>query len=300
MSRASDPARAPSRRFLNRCLRARARRGRRRRSRAPTARRRGLARGRSPRAVGGAPADRSRRAPRARRRAARCWRCAIASTSEAGRRPARRARASAARSTAPRFEWRSSLPSASLVIFAGPPAMVTRGTGCARRYFEQAADEIAHVDQRMIGQAIERADGGLGRFPGRGADMGATARARDVDAAHDRVNPGRARIGYDDAGRAEDRQAADECRDARSAVRSAILSPPGIEISTMASTPAPCRSAASARLARIIARGAGLIAGSPGGAAVRAASPCRRPAGLEAQPGARAREAYGRDDQRAG
>ena len=47
-------------------------------------------------------------------------------------------------------------------------------------------------------------------------------------------------------------------------VRSAILAPPGTEISTTASTPAPSRSATSARLARIMARGAGLIAGSPG------------------------------------
>ena len=37
---------------------------------------------------------------------------------------------------------------------AMPPAMVTRGTGCWRRYFEHAADEIAHVDQRHLGQAV--------------------------------------------------------------------------------------------------------------------------------------------------
>ena len=55
--------------------------------------------------------------------------------------------------------------------------------GMRAQIFEQAADEIAHVDQRMIGQAVERADRGLGRFPGRRADVGATARARDVDAA---------------------------------------------------------------------------------------------------------------------
>ena len=122
--------------------------------------------------------------------------------------------ASAARSTAPRFEWRSSMPSASLVIFAGPPAMVTRATGWARRYFSSAADEIAHVDQRMVGQAVAGADGGLGRVAGRRADMGAAARARDVDAAMDRMDPGRAGIGHDDAGRAEDRQAADDAEPA--------------------------------------------------------------------------------------
>src|SRR6202453_2748561 len=48
-------------------------------------------------------------------------------------------------------------------------------------------------------------------------------------------------------------------------VLSAILAPPGPEISTAASSPTPYCAATSAILARIIARGAGLIAGSPGG-----------------------------------
>ena len=63
--------------------------------------------------------------------------------------------ASAARSTAPRLECRSSRPCASLVILATPPAMVTRGTGWAADIFEHAADEVAHVDQRGLGQVIE-------------------------------------------------------------------------------------------------------------------------------------------------
>jgi hypothetical protein len=41
------------------------------------------------------------------------------------------------RSIAPRFKCGSNLPLASLVIFAGPPAMVTRATGCSRRYFRR-------------------------------------------------------------------------------------------------------------------------------------------------------------------
>ena len=135
---------------------------------------------------------------------------AIASTSEGGPPACATRSPSSARSMAPRFEWRSSLPSASLRHLRR-----TAGDGDARnrmraQIFQEAADEIAHVDQRMIGQAMKRADGGLGRFPGRSADVGAAARARDVDAAHDRVDPGRARIGHDDAGRAEDRQAADD------------------------------------------------------------------------------------------
>jgi len=42
----------------------------------------------------------------------------------------------------------------------------------------------------------------------RDADMGKPARARDIDALADRSNPGRARIGNDHPGRAEDREAA--------------------------------------------------------------------------------------------
>ncbi len=42
--------------------------------------------------------------------------------------------ASAARSTVPRLECRSSMPCASFVILATPPAMVTRATGWRRRY----------------------------------------------------------------------------------------------------------------------------------------------------------------------
>ena len=36
-------------------------------------------------------------------------------------------------STAPRLLCKSSRPCASLLIFATPPAMVTRGTGCRRK-----------------------------------------------------------------------------------------------------------------------------------------------------------------------
>ena len=84
----------------------------------------------------------------------------------------------------------------------------------AAQIFERAADEIAHVDQRELGQTIERLDGALrGRAGGRG-DMGQARRARHVDAAVDRMDPRRAGIGDDDAGRAEDREAADDAEPA--------------------------------------------------------------------------------------
>ena len=48
-------------------------------------------------------------------------------------------------------------------------------------------------------------------------------------------------------------------------VCSAISSPPGMEISTSTSPGRPSAAAASAMAVRIIARGTGLMAGSPGG-----------------------------------
>ena len=157
------------------------------------------------------------------------------------------------------------MPSASFVIFAGPPAMVTRATGCARRYFEQRAGEIAHLDQRMIGQPMQRADRGLGGFARRRADMRASARAGDVDAAVDRVDPGRAGIGHHDAGRAEDRQAADDAEPAVGGALGEFFAARAPRSRRPRRTRRRAVSATSARLARIIARGAGLIAGSPGG-----------------------------------
>ena len=212
-----------------------------------------------------APAGRSRRSPRVRRRGGRCSR--LRSPRRATPRPpasATRA-ASAARSTAPRFEWRSSMPSASLVILAGPPAMVTRATGRSAQIFEQPADEIAHLDQRMIGQTVERADGGLGGFARRRADMRASARTGDVDAAVDRVDPGRAGIGHDDPGRAEDRQAADDAEPAVGGALGDLRAARHRDLDAHVERRRRACSATSSRLARIIARGAGLIAGSPGG-----------------------------------
>ena len=84
----------------------------------------------------------------------------------------------------------------------------------AAEIFERAADEVAHVDQRELGQAVERLHRALrGRAGGRG-DMGHAGGARDVDAAMDRVDPGRAGIGDHDAGGAEDREAADDAEPA--------------------------------------------------------------------------------------
>ena len=52
--------------------------------------------------------------------------------------------------------------------------------------------------------------GGLGCRAGRAGDVREARGAGDIDAAMDRMDPGRAGIGHDDAGGAEDRQSADD------------------------------------------------------------------------------------------
>ena len=91
--------------------------------------------------------------------------------------------------------------------------------------------------------------------------------ARDIDAAIDRMDPGRAGIRHDDAGGAEDRQAAD---DAEPAVERAFREPRTVRYADLdldvAGLPQP-RVATSAIAAAIMRRGTGLMAGSPGGTA---------------------------------
>ncbi len=136
----------------------------------------------------------------------------------------------------------------------------------AAQIFQHAADEIAHVDQRDLGQAVQLLHRRFGRRAGRAGDMGEAGGARHVDAAMDRVDPGRAGIGHDDAGGAEDRQAADDAEPRRSSVLAASASPPGMEISTSTSPASAMRGGDLGDRRRASSGAApGLIAGSPGG-----------------------------------
>ena len=63
--------------------------------------------------------------------------------------------ASASRSAAPRLECRSSMPCASLVILATPPAIGHARHRMVAQIFQHAADEIAHVDQLHLVQPVE-------------------------------------------------------------------------------------------------------------------------------------------------
>ena len=82
--------------------------------------------------------------------------------------------------------------------------------GMRAQIFQHAADEIAHVDQRGLGQVVQFLDCGLGCRAGRAGDLREARGASDIDAAMDRMDPSRAGIGHDDAGGAEDRQSADD------------------------------------------------------------------------------------------
>ena len=80
----------------------------------------------------------------------------------------------------------------------------------AAQVFERAADEIAHVDERRLRQVVETLHRLFRGRAGGGGEMLEPRRARDIDAAVDRMDPGGAGIGHDDAGRAEDGEAADD------------------------------------------------------------------------------------------
>jgi hypothetical protein len=76
--------------------------------------------------------------------------------------------------------------------------------------FKRAADEVAHIDERGLGQIMHLLHGYLGGRAGRSSDVCELDGAGNVDAAPDRLDPRRAGIRNDDAGSAEDRQPADD------------------------------------------------------------------------------------------
>ena len=81
---------------------------------------------------------------------------------------------------------------------------------CAPQVLEHRAREIAHLDQRHVGQLIVRAHRVLARVARARGNVRDAVRPRDVDALVDRRDIGRARERPHDAGRAEDRQPADD------------------------------------------------------------------------------------------
>ncbi len=80
--------------------------------------------------------------------------------------------------------------------------------------FQHAADEVAHVDDGRVRKVVERLDGLLGCVSRGTRHVVEAERPRHVDAAVDRVDPGRAGVGHHDARGPEDRQAAHDAEPA--------------------------------------------------------------------------------------
>ncbi len=197
---------------------------------------------------------RPRRQPRTPRRP--CWRPRSARPGR--RRPARAA--SAGMSTSPRLECRSSRPCASLVILATPPAMVTRGTGCARRYFSRPPAKSPISSSATSGKPCSACTAASDVLPVEPATCPTAHRPRHVDAAMDGVDPGRAGIRHHDSRGAQDGQPADDAQPAVQRALGQLFAARDGDFHDRVR-----RAPISARALRIMARGTGLMAGSPGG-----------------------------------
>ena len=84
--------------------------------------------------------------------------------------------------------------------------------GMLAQIFQHAAHEIAHLDQRHIGQAEMALQGLLGGAARGARQMIGAHGAGHINAAMDRADPGRAGKGRHDARGAQNRQAADDAK----------------------------------------------------------------------------------------
>ena len=171
--------------------------------------------------------------------------------------------------------------------------------GMAAQIFEQSADEIAHFDERRLGQAVKRAHRRLGGRAGRSRNMGETRRPRHVDAAMDAVDPGGAGEGRDDSRRAENGQAADDPETAVERVFRHLLAAGNRNLDLRVGADAELRRRFRDRVAHHLARD-GIDGGFAG--RQRQAGPRHRADALaraESNARARRRVTHGRANQRA-
>ena len=169
--------------------------------------------------------------------------------------------ASAAMSAAPRLLCRSSRPCASFVIFATPPAIVTRRTGWRRRYRSMPPTKSPISSSAISGRPYSAATAASLALPVAPATWSspaarATSMPRWMESIHAAQEYGTTipvvpRI--DNPPTIPNRPFS---------VRCASTAPSSTPTSTTRSTGPP---ATSANASRIICRGTGLIAGSPGG-----------------------------------
>ncbi len=101
------------------------------------------------------------------------------------------------------------MPCASLVILATPPATLTRATGWARMYFSMPPTKSPMSISAISGRPCSFRIAASEVEPVAAGDVVEARRPRHVDAAEDRMDPGRAGIGDHHAGGAEDRDAAE-------------------------------------------------------------------------------------------
>ncbi len=225
-----------------------------------------------------APARPSAKRLRRRRREDRCrppwrdqkppWRCWIARCASASSASATAVRGCPAQPieidlAAPGMQVQQPLPQLGHLRHA-PGDRHARDRMTAQ-VLQHAANEIAHVDQRLrpaadkAGQSRPRRSRRSPRphgpdpprAPHRCRDRSSGSRRSRNKARRSRWCPGST--------------APRRCPRRPFSVRSAIFSPPGIDSSTTASPLPPQSAATSAIAVRIISRGTGLIAGSPGG-----------------------------------
>ena len=79
----------------------------------------------------------------------------------------------------------------------------------AANVLEEPAREVAHVEHRLDGKAVQALHRLLGRAAGAARDVVEAHRARHVHPPVDGVDPRRARVRDDDSGGAEDREPSD-------------------------------------------------------------------------------------------
>ena len=130
--------------------------------------------------------------------------------------------------------------------------------------FQHAAYKIAHLDQRDVRQSMQRLDRRFRSRAGRSGDMGKPGGAGDIDPAMNRVDPCGAGKWHDNPRRAQNREAADDAEPPVERSLCDFFAAWNRDFDGRVSGKTIKR-ATSPIAALIIRRGAGLIAGSPGG-----------------------------------
>ena len=152
---------------------------------------------------------------------------------------------------------------ASLVSFPAMPAKTTRPTPCSTARRSAAPVKSPTSTKHDLGQAGQQRHGAL-LGPPAGAQHAPWSSPCAASTRHgllDAGPPGRGGERADDAGGAEDRDAADDAEPRIGGLARHPLARPGTEMTTR--TPRRPRSTASPTACVIIARGTGLIAGPP-------------------------------------